>query len=399
MARKRISTASEVPESKQPRSPGLAALGELAGKFKAFRPAREVLTRVRALPTIFPWVDHATRVRGWPIERVTLAHGESNHGKTILAHGLGLSFLQCDGVYGLIDAEHTTPITWLESLFGPYADASSFLAMRPKTYESAVDETKRLCEGFAELREKGRVPPHATVFLVVDSVRKLLPEDILARVKRMGAEGEKGSVDGFGGRAAQYRAALNAAWLDTLVPLMAHTKSAIMFIAREAEDPAASAMDKRFGNDFKVSGGKSLYYESSLVVRVSRASSTYVGGSAEEKGTMVGERIAVTIMKTKVSARQANRERAYFHVANGREPGVPEGFDRARDLFELGKELGIVKAAGAWWGGPGFRAQGEAKALEKIRAGAAAELEMACREKSAEIATKSETLAGGEVDA
>lgn len=374
------------------RAPGLAAFGELAKKLDSFRPAREVLTRVRAMPTIFPWLDHATRVGGWPVERLGMVHGPSNDGKTVLVHGVGLSFLQRDSIYGLIDSEMTTPITWVERLFGDHVNANTFLVMRPRTYEQAVDEVKRLCEGVADLREKGRVPPHTTVFIAVDSIRKLVPEDILTRVRKMGAEGDKGSVDGFGGRAAQYRAALNSAWCDTLVPLMGHTRNAICFIAREAEDPNASPMDRKFGSDYRVGGGASLFYESSLVVRVERDSNTYVGRTGEDRGTMVGEKISVTVMKTKVSSRKASRVRGYFHLANGQEPGVPEGYDRARDVFEFGKELGVVTSSGAWWGGPGFRAQGEAKALEKIRGGALAEVEAACRKRSAELATESDIL-------
>ena len=49
---------------------------------------------MRAVPTIFPQYDRATRVGGHPIERWTTVHGPSNHGKTTFLHGLGASFLQ-----------------------------------------------------------------------------------------------------------------------------------------------------------------------------------------------------------------------------------------------------------------------------------------------------------------
>jgi RecA/RadA recombinase len=330
-----------------PRAVGLSAFGEVAKQFKAWRPAREVLTRVRAVPTIFPQVDHATRVGGWPIQRIHVIHGQSNHGKTVFSHGLGLSFLKRNHIYALVDAEMTTPITWLESLMGPYADANTFLAMRPKTYEQCVDDVRRLCNGIAEARVKGKIPPDTTALIVVDSIRKLVPDSILERIKKMGADSEKGSVDGYGGRAAQMRAALNAAWMDELVPLMHDTNCAITLIARESEDPNADANDRMYGNDWKMGGGKSLEFESSLIARIQRAG--YVHETSDTKSPVIGERIRVDIRKTKVAAKQDKVIRCHFHISNGAQ--TPEGFDPARDLIELGLTVGVIKRAseGSTW--------------------------------------------------
>ena len=322
---------------------GLMAFGKIAERFKGFRPAREVLRRVSAVPTIFPPVDHGPRVGGWPIDRVCVVHGPSNNGKTTLCHGLGLSFLMKNHIYALIDAEMTTPITWLESMFGPYADSGAFVAMRPKSYEQAVDEVRRLANTVAEERDKGKLPPGTSALFAVDSVRKLVPEDIMTRIKKMGAEGEKGSIDGYGGRAAQLRAALNAAWMDELVPLMHATRCAIIFIARESEDPNADARDKMFGNDWKMGGGKSLEFESSLIARVQRDG--YVHETAGDfKSRVVGERHRVDIRKTKVAAKQDKVTRCFFHTSNG--AIVPEGFDRARDLVEAAERVGVIERLG-----------------------------------------------------
>ena len=84
MARKR--NASEA-------SDRLAALGRVvAARFKGFQPAAEVLTKVRAVPTIFPQFDHATKVGGLPVERFMLVHGPSANGKSTMVLGLIRSF-------------------------------------------------------------------------------------------------------------------------------------------------------------------------------------------------------------------------------------------------------------------------------------------------------------------
>jgi RecA/RadA recombinase len=355
-----------------PKHPGARVFADLAASTESFRPARETLKRVRAVSTIFPDVDRKTRVGGWPIERVSLVHGPSAAGKTLLCHGVGLSFLRRGHMYNLIDAELTTPITWLDQLLGPHADSSAFLASRPHSYEQAVDDIRRVAEGLAEAREKERVAPDTSALFVVDSIRKLVPKDLMKRIARMGAEGEKGSVDGYGGGAARLKANLNASWLDELGPLMYRTGCAIILVGRESDDATADARDRQFGNDWKLTGGKALFFDSSLVVRVSLAGKVTVGG--EDSKVVVGERHLVEIHKTKVSAKQDRVEKAYFHTTE-------RGFDRARDVLRLADEYGLVKKSGAWLSLDGHRFQGEARFAETVPAGMLDELEAACRAK------------------
>lgn len=344
----------------------LKALGAVSKKFGKWRPARDVLVRVQAVPTIFPWFDMATRVGGLPLSRFGLVHGPSNNGKTMFTNGLGMSFLARDHFFGLVDAERTTPITWLEQLMGAYADHPGFCALRPSTYEETVDETRRFLTEIGEARERGDIPKETTGLIVVDSIRKLVPENILAKILKEGAEGERGSIDGMGGRAAQIKAALNAAWLDEVTMLLEQTNTAMIAIARETEDVNASANDRKYGNDFKVTGGKALIFDSSLVVRVTRPGWNYVG-SKEDRET-VGEKHQVRIWKTKVGGKEDRHTDSYFNSSNGKL--VPEGFDRARDLVELAEVLDVTKSSGGWisWPGGSQRWQGVAAAVRKLSA-------------------------------
>lgn len=331
---------------------------EQSGAFLAsFTPAYEVLTNVRAVRTIFPQIDWATRVHGWPIERITVAHGKSNEGKTLLALGLIGSFLRLGHFALLVDAECTTPIDWVEKLIGTDARSKRFSAIRPSSYEQTVDQVRAFLRGVASLREAKKVSPETSAIVVVDSLRKLVPEDILARIAKDGASGAKGSIDGMGGRAAQIRAALNAAWMDELVPLLQETRGAVLLIAREAEDPNADIWDRKFGNDFKVGGGKAVIYDASLVVRVSRAGWIY---DADKR--VIGERIRVSIRKTKVGGKEGRYSDAYFHIRAGH---GGEGFDVARDYVELGRALGVIEGS-TWltWGE--HKWNGEARAVEAI---------------------------------
>lgn len=311
----------------------LAALGRVAKRFGEWKPAREVLTRVRAVRTIFPQVNHGTRVGGWPLQRPALIHGPSNHGKTAFAHGLGLSFLRAGHYYCYVDAEFATPSDWVDELMGELADFPSFLAQRPTTYEDTVEAVRHFVTGIAQARTAGEVPPDTSGLLVVDSLRKLVPKRQQEKLAK-----EEGGIDGMGGRMAMYKAALNSAWMDELVPLLYHGDMALMFIGRESENTGM------LGEDWKLTGGKGLVFDSSIVARVTRAS------WVERGDQTVGERHCVSIWKTRVGGKSGRVVDCYFHTSNGEL--IPAGFDPARDALELARARGLVTLSGSWltWG-------------------------------------------------
>lgn len=306
-------------------------LGAIASKFSEWRPAREVLSKVRAVRTIFPQINHGTRVGGWPVQRVALVHGPSNHGKTILAHGLGLSFLRSGHYYCYIDAEFATPETWVDELMGEIADYPTFRALYPTSYEDTVDAVRRFVIAIIDAKQAGNAPDDTTGLIVVDSLRKLVPKRQLDHLSK-----KEGGVDGMSGRMAMYKAALNSAWLDELVPLMFHGQMAMLFIGREA-DNVDSGM---FGEKWRLTGGKGVIFDSSLLIRVTRASWVTKGDE------VVGERHCASIWKTKIGGKQGKSTDCYFHTSNG--VFVPTGFDVARDAVDLGSSTGVIAKSGAW---------------------------------------------------
>lgn len=320
----------------------LSSLGRVASSFSEFKPAPEVLTSIQSVPTIFPQYDYVTRVKGHPISRFCLVHGPSNEGKSSFVLGLGKSFLMRNHFFAFADAERTTPKEWVDDMLGEYANHPGFVALPVSSYEQTVEGVQDFCEKVAKARDDGDIPDDTSGIIVVDSIRKLVPKKLLAKLMKEGAE--KAGVDGFGGRAAQIKAALNSAWVDQLIPLLADTRMAMVVIARETEDPSAGF----FEDPIKVGGGKALNYDASLRVRISR---TFIKEGGEEKGAILGERHCLEIRKTKVGRKDTKYPRAYFHTSNGKLS--PPGFDLARDLLELGLQTGILQKRGSWidWDG------------------------------------------------
>lgn len=330
------------------------ALASAVEEMPLWRPAATELREVRSVRTIFPQVDNMTRVLGWPIDRVGVVHGPSSEGKTLFVHGLGLSFLQQGHFYAYIDAEQTTPLSWVKKLFGSFSQHPGFRALRPSCYEEAVDATRQFCEVIGKRKEAGELPEDTTGLVVVDSLRKLNPKGMLDKLLKEGSmpgqkkgkgrqRGGAVGVDGMGGRAGQIKAAMNAGWLDEMIPLCARTGTAVVLVARETDDADADAFARE---DFKVGGGKAVNYDASIRVRIAHASP--VRDSTD--GPIVGQRHAVELWKTKVAEREERVPMAYFHSSNG--TVTPTGFDFSRDLLELACDAGIVDLVGSWyrWG-------------------------------------------------
>lgn len=326
----------------------LSAMADVASSFSDFRPTAEVIRNVEAVPTIFPWYDHATGVGGHPISRFSLVHGPSNEGKTEFCLGLAASFLQRCHFAGLVDAERTTTAAWVQSLMGDLANSPAFSALPVGTYEQVRGGVRNYCDTIAAARAKGKIPQDTTGIVIVDSIRKLVPKKLWDELAKATAadedesksKGKRGKapkgIDGLGGRAGQIKAALNAAWVDELIPLLADTRMAMVVIARETEDPDADGWSAK---TWKIGGGTALYYEASLDIRLTR-------GWIKAGDTIVGEKHRIEIWKTKVAGKMDKTIEAWFHTANGVSGHV--GFDRPRDVLALGIEIGAVDVDGSW---------------------------------------------------
>lgn len=351
MSRKPVSKGQTLAAAMNEERDRAAKMATVASRFSGFKQASKVLTRVRGVRTDFPGVDLITRIGGWPIERPTLVHGPSNHGKTLFALGIGRSFLNRGHFFAFVDAECSTPEEWLRQN-GFNVENPAFSALRPQTYEQTRDAVKEWAENIGEAKVKGDLDPNTSGVVVIDSITKLVPKDIFKRLmKEMEDEGggddeggrKKGQVgiDGAGGRFGMILAKLNNAWMREIVPLLYHTGTGMIMITREYQNPEAAG--KPWLPQIKTGGGDNIFYDSSLVVRISLAGQVKHGSGADAR--VYGERHEVEIRKTKIGNKDERYPSAWFHSSNG--TFVPAGFDTPRDYLDVAvNQLGIVEVDG-----------------------------------------------------
>lgn len=320
-----------------------------------WKPAHEVLDKTTAVPTIFPGFNVATRVGGLPVRRIHTVHGPTHGGKSAFVLGLLRSFIDAGHPGAYIDAEHATPKDFVNELFERDIDTIPHLmADRPRSYEETITKVDSFLAWVGRQRvgnptakdPKDRRParPDLCSIIIVDSINKLTPRRELDKIltasgeiKNAGKKGESGADELTKGHHARYRAALNQAWLDHLVPLLADANCALVLIAQERDgDEDAFNMEDMV----HIKGGAALLFDASCIVRVMKGFPVRKTESDKES-PVIGFGHRLRLWKNKVGHMNGRWTNADFHLSNG--VLIRPGFDTARDAVKVGEELGVIQ--------------------------------------------------------
>ena len=341
------STKDKELESKEKNKALEAAISQITdnfGKGSVMRLGQQTAMDIESISTGSLSLDLALGIGGLPKGRVIEIYGPESSGKTTLALQVVAEAQKNGGICGFVDAEHALDPVYAKKLG---VDTEELLISQPDTGEQALEITDTL------------IKSGSISVLVIDSVAALTP--------RAELEGEMGDHH------VGLQSRLMSQALRKLTSSISRTNTMVIFI-----NQIRMKIGVMFGSPETTSGGNALKFYSSVRMDIRRI------GAIKEKDSIIGNATRVKVVKNKVSPPFKVVE---FDLMYGK------GISKVGELIDLGAKADIVEKAGAWYAYKGEKiGQGRenAKLYLEQNPKAAAEIEMAIREKAGVISKKIE---------
>ena len=334
----------EIKEKNKALNAAISQIDDNFGKGSVMRLGQQKAMDVESISTGSLSLDLALGIGGLPKGRVIEIYGPESSGKTTLALQVLAEAQKAGGTCAFIDAEHALDPVYAKKLG---VDTDSLLISQPDTGEQALEITDTL------------IKSGSLSVLVVDSVAALTP--------RAEIEGDMGDHH------VGLQARLMSQALRKLTGSISRTNTMVIFI-----NQIRMKIGVMFGSPETTSGGNSLKFYSSVRMDIRRI------GAIKDKEQIIGNSTRVKVVKNKVAPPFKVVE---FDLMYGK------GISKTGELIDLGAKADIVEKSGAWYAYKGEKiGQGKenAKLYLEQNPKAAAEIEMAIREKAGLISKKIE---------
>tara|TARA_B100002003_G_scaffold244263_1_gene270002 strand:- start:47 stop:1171 length:1125 start_codon:yes stop_codon:yes gene_type:complete len=341
------STKDKELENKEKNKALDAAISQITdnfGKGSVMKLGQQAAMDIDSISTGSLSLDLALGIGGLPKGRVIEIYGPEASGKTTLALQVVAEAQKAGGICGFVDAEHALDPVYAKKLG---VDTEELLISQPDTGEQALEITDTL------------IKSGSMSVIVIDSVAALTP--------RAEIEGDMGDHH------VGLQARLMSQALRKLTGSVSKTNTMVIFI-----NQIRMKIGVMFGSPETTSGGNALKFYSSVRMDIRRI------GAIKEKDSIIGNATRVKVVKNKVSPPFKVVE---FDLMYGK------GISKVGELIDLGAKADIVEKSGAWYAYKGEKiGQGRenAKLYLEQNPKAAAEIEMAIREKAGVISKKIE---------
>ncbi|GIS66455.1 MAG: protein RecA [Candidatus Pelagibacterales bacterium] len=338
------STKDKELENKEKNKALEAAISQITdnfGKGSVMKLGQQKAMDVESVSTGSLSLDLALGIGGLPKGRIIEIYGPESSGKTTLALQVIAEAQKAGGICGFVDAEHALDPVYAKKLG---VNTEELLISQPDTGEQALEITDTL------------IKSGSMSVIVIDSVAALTQElklkeiwEIISRTSSKINEPSTKKIDGS----------------------VSRTNTMVIFI-----NQIRMKIGVMFGSPETTSGGNSLKFYSSVRMDIRRI------GAIKDKGEIIGNATRVKVVKNKVAPPFKVVE---FDLMYGK------GISKTGELIDLGAKADIVEKSGAWYAYKGEKiGQGKenAKLFLEQNPKAAAEIEMAIREKAGLISEK-----------
>jgi len=335
---------TEVKQKNKALEAAISQIDENFGKGSVMKLGQKAAMNVEAISTGSLSLDLALGIGGLPKGRIVEIYGPESSGKTTLALQVVAEAQKTGGICAFVDAEHALDPVYAKKLG---VKTEELLISQPDTGEQALEIADTL------------IKSGSISVIVVDSVAALTP--------RAELEGEMGDHH------VGLQSRLMSQALRKLTSAVANTNTMVIFI-----NQIRMKIGVMFGNPETTSGGNALKFYSSVRMDIRRI------GAIKEKEQIIGNSTRVKVVKNKVSPPFKVVE---FDLMYGK------GISKSGELIDLGSKADVVEKSGAWYAYKGEKiGQGKenAKLYLEQNPKAAAEIEMAIREKAGLISKKIE---------
>lgn len=274
------------------------------------------LKKAEVIPTGSVGLDYAIGVGGIPRGRMVEVFGPPSSGKSTLALSIAASshnFTDGDVLY--VDAEKALDVGLVRAL--GLKDDRTLVIDRP-----TAEENLDVAQTFIKTGKFSVV--------VIDSVAALTPQ----------AEFDATFDDQFMG----IHPRLMSRMCRTIKPLCSKTNTAFILINQTRDNLS------KYGAPKDTTGGHAIKFFSDIRIEVHGGNKSSL--IAAPDGEIVGQKTTFTVVKNKLDRpwRSCSVDLIYG-----------EGYDTIGELVTVGEELGLIKAAGAWYEYKENKTQGKVK--------------------------------------
>jgi len=276
----------------------------------------------RIIPTVLTSYNRATGVGGHPLGCVVLVHGPEQVGKSALA----IAILESIRKFGrhpvhIWDSEFAAEKKW----YGSISPGSGF--KMTASLDEVASDIQSMIDNLQKGKTAGKIPADVGCGFLLDTLKELLPDSVLEKIKKEGPE-----------KSYPIQALFVSNWVKSVIEDLYRSGSTMVIVLQERVKMNA----KPFERDYNVTGGRSVQYANRMRARVYYARKVRV--DEKKDGDVCGMECRYTIENNKIVG--TTFERGIFFTANGKESGTPLGLDLVREAYHEAKYRGWVAASG-----------------------------------------------------